>query len=229
MCISQSKRKPNRAAFTLLELMLAISILAIVTTITFMCFATVTNAWKRGTALSDSLDHGDLIMDQLLMGLRSAYFPQGGAASGKYGFWMKNTGGEHSGCTISWVKVGSSLLGKQCPFSETPHRVEVTLEPDGAGENAFSVRAWRLEGQPEDFDPDRKAWTRLPGRVQGFDCKVSYRRVNDEVEWLDEWEDTNRVPTAMKLSVYLPPIEEGGQPIVLRRITEIPVGTLSWQ
>ena len=61
--------------FTLLELLLAVSILTAVSLVTFLSFGAVITAWRRGLELSDDLHHGDYILEQLVMGLRSTYRP----------------------------------------------------------------------------------------------------------------------------------------------------------
>ena len=40
------------SAFTLLELVLAVAILAVVSTVTYLTFSTVTTAWKKGIVLT---------------------------------------------------------------------------------------------------------------------------------------------------------------------------------
>ena len=47
---NNSTSLPGRNAFTLLELLLAVSLLSAVSVLTFMTFATVTTAWKKGMA-----------------------------------------------------------------------------------------------------------------------------------------------------------------------------------
>ena len=102
----------RRAGFTLLELLLTVSILAAVSALVFMSFGTVITAWKRGMALSDDLQHGDYVIEQLLMGLRSAYQPDAKGRTAGYGFELKDNGDDPYGSDlISWVKLGGALIG----------------------------------------------------------------------------------------------------------------------
>lgn len=216
-------------AFTLLELMLAISILAVVSTVIYLTFSVVTTAWKKGIVLSDNLHHGDFVAEQLVMGLRSAYYVGGRDGSPIYGFWTEDGGeSEYSSDTISWVKVGSALIGKNCPFAESPHRVKFTIEEDEDGKKAVAVRAWRLHGQSEDFDPEQLAPIFLSRKVNGFNCKSAYRKIEDEIEWMDEWEHTNKLPTVVEITLWLEPLEEGEPLIEIKRIVGIPVAPLCW-
>ena len=217
----------NRAGFTLLELMLAVAILAVVSTITYMTFATVTRAWRRGMELSDGIHHGDYVLDQLVMALRSAYYPV--ASSKGYGFILEDTGdGESARDRISWVKLGSSLVGRSCPFVDSPHRVEFWLE-DVDEEGQVAVRAWRMFGQSDDFDKEELEPSFISRRVTGFDCRCALGLFDDEIDWEDEWEDenTNKLPRFVEVTLYLAPPSEEGSTLELRRIVELPTSHLS--
>jgi len=222
------KRKCNLpSGFTLLELLLAVAILSVVTSITFFAFSAVTIAWRRGTAMTDSLSHGDYAIEQLVMGLRSAYFPDDRAESMSYGLWHEDNGsGSQSYDTLSWVKLGRSLVGSKCRFADSPHRVKFSLEPDENGEDAVAVRAWRIHGQLEDFEPDDLDPLFLAGRIEGFDCRCATNVEDGEIEWIDEWEQTNRLPDFIEITLYMAPVEDGREPIELKRIVEVPVATL---
>ena len=77
---------------------------------------------------------------------------------------------------------------------------------------------------PEDEEP-----VYLSTRVVGFNCRVAYRKIDDDIEWLDEWIETNRLPTTVELSLYLEPLEEGQSPVEVKRVLGIPLGPLSWK
>ena len=217
--------------FTLLELLIAVSLLAVATTVAFVAFSTVTRAWRRGMELTDRLHHGDYVAEQLVMALRSAYYPQGRDSDpGRCGLWMENNGsGQDAADMISWVKLGGALVGRGSKFADTPHRVQFTVDRDEEGEQAVMVKAWRLYGQSEEFDPEVDVDpVFISHKVLGFDCRVAYELVDDEIDWLEEWEYTNQLPTVMELSIYLPPLEEGGEPVEIKRIVGLPVAYLAW-
>lgn len=218
------------SAFTLLELLLAVSILSIVTAITYMTFSTTLNAWRRGTVMSDNIHHGDFVMEQLIAALRSAYYPDGGGKPTEYGFWLTDNGdGPYDSDVISWVKLGDALVGKGKGFAENPHRVKFSVETDDEGRGTAIVRSWRYFGQEEDFDPDALEAEVVSARVTGFNCRPAfpYLDTDGEVEWLDEWEETNKLPTALELTLYLEPLEEGDEPMEMKRVMGIPVGPKS--
>ena len=235
--------------FTLIELMLAIALMAAISAVTYFTFDAATRAWRGGTELADSLHHADYVLEQLAMGLRSACYPDAARPTGSHGLTLIDGGeGEYAHDTLSWVKLGTALVGTDSKIADTPHRVEVSLmDPglsDGRGQDAggLAVIAWRIAAQPEDFDP--KATVKpvvLTSRVVGFNCRVLNPENNlqqghappieDELKWDDEWEgdNTNRLPYAVEISLYLEPARERDPPLEVKRIVEIPLAPLSWR
>jgi len=211
--------------FTLLELLLAVSILVVVSALTYLTFNTVITAWKRGTEMAEGIHHGDYVLDQLVMAMRSAYCPDGQAKG--YGFLVEDgSDGRYAHDKVSWVKLGSSLVGRQSELADSPHRVEFTIE--GAGDDSqVSVRAWRVVGQPEDFDPSDEKPVFISRRVEGFDCRCALGLEDGEIKWEDEWEGelTNRIPRYVEVTVHLRGLG-GREPLELRRLVEIPVALL---
>ncbi|MFC1497389.1 type II secretion system protein J [Verrucomicrobiota bacterium] len=225
----------HASAFTLLELMLAITILALVSTVVYMTFSTVTSAWKQGMVLTEDIHHGDFVMEQFAAGLSSAYFPDIKGGSEKYGFQLEDDGaGRYSSDSVSWVKLGSALVGADWKFANTPHRVKVSLDENEEGEQAVTVSAWCVYGQPEDFDPDEDEDVKtfyLSTRVTGINCEPCDPdpELKGEIEWIEEWDPSNKVPTHVSITLYMEPVAEGKEPVELKRIVEIPVAPLSWR
>jgi prepilin-type N-terminal cleavage/methylation domain-containing protein len=216
----------RRRGFTLLEIMLAVALLAVAMSVTWMCFSVVTTGWKKSQQLSDDISHADYVMEQLVMGLRSSYYTDAAC-----GFWLTDDGdGSSARDSISWVKMGSALVGTESPIGGAPHRIVFTLDKDGPGEPAVSVKAWRLRGLAEDFDPDKDVAPVLISRgIVGFNCRVedpkAAKNAKDDqsIEWGDEWEDTNRIPEYVELTLYMTPLERGEDPVEVKRVVCIPV------
>ena len=227
----------NVCAFTLIELMVALTLVVLASTMVCMTFAAVTKSWRRGTAMADDLHHGDYVMDQLALALRSAYCPNAGGGHPDYGFRLEDNGsGAEAFDSISWVKRGYALTGSNSPTVSGPHRVEFLMAPHGDdGQLAPAVRIWRPYALAEDFDPTALEPVILSSRISGFDCRVATNRgasgVSAEWDWLDTWEDdaTNRLPHAVEITLYLAPKEEGDEPMAMRRAVSIPVAHLSWK
>ena len=239
----------SAGGFTLLELLLAITLMAAIASVTYFSFEAGTRAWRTGTELADSLHHADYVLEQIVMGLRSACYPDAARPSGAYGLTLVNDGDEAKARdTLGWVKLGTALVGADSPLADTPHRIELSVVdperdelPEGSG-GGLAIRAWRIAAQPEDFDPAESVKPMvLTARVLGFNCRVLNPENNlqegdapskdDELKWDDEWEgdSTNRLPYAVEISLYLEPARATDDPIAVKRIVEIPLAPLAWR
>ncbi len=216
--------------FTLLEVLLAVTILSVVATVTFMTFSAATSAWQRGTALMDRIHHGDFVINQLVMALRSTYYPQGQGELPAYGFQQVDNGsGPESQDEISWVKLGGALIGRELAYAESPHRVRFFLTANEAGRLSAAVVSWRIDGQPEDFDPENLEPVFLSSRVQGFNCRTAWK-LDDagDIEWEDEWKLTNRIPLAVEVTLFIEPVEQDLPPVELKRIVGLRTAEQQW-
>ena len=205
-------------------------LVSLAATMTFVTFHGVVRAWRRGTTLTENLHHGDFVMDQLVMGLRSAYYPDSGGGVNGYGFWLEDNGsGESAADGISWVKQGPALTDSNSPTVAGPHRVQFFMSVDDQGRHVPAVRVWRPYATAKDFDSSTLDAQILSTRIHGFNCRVATNQQDGAWEWSDTWVDdnTNRLPRAVELTLYLAPLEEGRSPIPLKRCVEIPVWRLS--
>jgi prepilin-type N-terminal cleavage/methylation domain-containing protein len=220
-----------RRGFTLLELLLALAILALAMAVAFATFGVVTTAWRKGTRLADNVHHGDFVMEQLTMALRSAYYPDAGAMSPPHGFWMED-GGDAADASdvISWVKQGGALVGQDDTLAGGPHRVVFAVaDDDETGARVARVKAWRLAGQAEEFDPEEDvAAVTLSRHVRGFNCRTAYEKDEEGIDWLDVWEDTNRLPVYVEITLSMDPLADGEDPVEIKRALTIPAAPLSW-
>lgn len=222
--------RKNKSGMTLLEILIAVTIMGAIMLVAYMAFYAVSSSWQRMNALTEDMHHGDFVMDQVTMALRSAYYPNG-RKSAEFGFVeIKDKDGVNASDKISWVKVGSSIVGRDCPFEGTPHRIEISLEQDDKGEPGIAYKAWRLQGQAEDFDPDKLEPVMISKKVVGFNVRTAYKIKEGEIDWLEKWEDinTNKLPLMVEITLKLAPIEKGNDPIEIKRICTIPTGPLSW-
>lgn len=223
--------QPGRHGFTLVELLIALTLLGMLTIMLFTSFHAVVRAWEAGRATIDATGHSDYLMDQLTAALRSAYYPGTGE---KYGLIFTDDGeGETARDWIEWTKVGPSLVGEDAEFSDVPHRIRVSVtDEDGRFPGGFTVRAWRQDLQLEDFNPEEHTTELcLSPKVVAFNCRMldpdQERTVDDDINWIDEWTKTNTLPTALELTLWMKPESEEDELIESKRIVEIPMGILS--
>lgn len=228
------RHQPTTAerGFTLLELMLALALGILASTMVVVTFAVVVKAWRTGAGLTDDLHHGDFVMDQLVSGLRSAYYPDASGRILEYGFWIEDQGsGEFARDSISWVKLGAALAEEASAAVAGPHRTKFSIEENDDMQAGAAVRFWRPYSQPEDFDPSEIPPQFISSRVTGFNCRVATNMLDGEWAWEDVWEEesTNRLPRAVELTLFLHPLDDRGEPVEMRRFVELPVSHLSWK
>ena len=227
--------RASHKGFTLVELLVAVAILLLVTTVTYAVFSAVTKAWQRGTALTDDLHHGDFVVEQLVMALRSALYRGPGD-----GFWLEDNGDSpYSADSISWVKSGPALVGHETAASKSLHRVRFTVREYPAGGRAAAVTSWGDDYLlPEDFNPNDLPPVYLSRRIVGFNCRVATNSLaGQELDWMTTWNDdigagmnlTNRLPNFVEITLYLDPLKEGEPPVAIKRCVEIPVAPASWK
>ena len=220
-----------RRAFTLVEVLIALTLLGLLTAMLFTSFNAVVRAWESGRAAIDATNHADYLLEQLTAALRSAYYPGSGE---QYGLIFTDDGDDlRSHDLIEWTKVGAALVGEDADFADVPHRVRITVtEPDAPFPGGFTIRAWRQGLQLDAFDPDRDTIElSLSPKVVGFNCRLldpdTARTADDELNWIDEWTKTNTLPTALELTLWMEGAEKDSDPIEAKRIVELPMGILS--
>jgi len=212
------------------------ALMAAAMAITFSTYFSVSKAWQRGVTLAENLNHGDYVMEQLVNGLRCAFYPppqtNAQVARGTdYGFSLEKSGSDaDSRDVISWVKTGTALLGPDDALDYGLHRVQVSIEEDKDGLLAVATRAWRPYANPDSFDFSQLDPFFVSGKVRGLSCRVSTNRTDEGWEWQDEWsnEATNHLPSAVEIILYLDPIDPDDTPVELKRMVEIPVAPFSW-
>ncbi|MBP5543592.1 MAG: prepilin-type N-terminal cleavage/methylation domain-containing protein [Kiritimatiellae bacterium] len=249
----------KRCGFTMIELLIAIALTATIVTASIVAFSTASRIWRNGADAADAIHHGDYVMEQLASALRSAYYPDATQPSSQHGMVLVNDGNEDEAHdSLSWVKFGSALVGRNSGIADSPHRIVVYTVEEGEeddealAEGGLVVKAWRLSAQIEDFDPEDEEYVKprlLMPDVLALDFKVLDPEGNlaegkdpvpdqddfDEqggFEWIDEdWKDdyTNRLPYAVVATLYLKPSEKGAEPIALRRLITLPTAPLSWR
>lgn len=233
-----------RLGLTLIEVLLSMALLGTIVTIAYMTFATAVRSWRAGNRLADHLNHADYTIEQLVMGLRSAYYADTGRVEARYGFVHEpGEAGGYPADRFSWVKLGGALVGGDPLLSGTPHRVEVFVDPptglsqelaDGLT-HGLGVRAWRIDAQAVDFDPDSVEAVFLSPRILGLQCRMAESEAltamdPGEIEWLDEWDAavTNRLPRAVELTLFIEPARPDGEPLEVRRIVQLPMAERAW-
>jgi len=216
-----SYRTPKRCrGFTLLEVMIAVVILAIAMTIAFQTFSAVTRAWTGARSLMDKVHHGDFVLGQMSAALRSMVFFKETAPE-KYAFRMENNSTGNGKHTISWVTASSAFIppGEEA-YSHGLHRIEVGGGTDEDGVDGLVVTVWPYLADEDKVE--KKSWF-VSENIKGLSCKV-YDTQEGEEGWKDIWEYSNAIPGLIEITLYAEPAKEFDEPVEFRQLIEIPLG-----
>lgn len=210
-----------RHGFSLIEVLVAVTILAMAFTVIWRTFAATLAGWERGSAFLESLHAGDFVVEQVVAAMRSAAYFTG--KPGAYGFWLEARGGQYPRDEISWVTSSSAFLPPDSSHVNGLHRISLGIgdAPGESGDDGLVVKAWPYLAELEEIEPEE--WF-ISSKVKGLECEV-YDFENED--WDDEWEDTNSIPGLVRITVYLEPEKRYGEPVKLTRLIEIPMAGLA--
>ena len=143
-----------RSGFTMIEMLLATMLVGVLTTLSILTFQAVTHGWQASTDYLDKMQRTDYALNQLIIALRSAYWPESTGSSsdaktdGKgsdpskarnaYGFYDPyDREGERPSDSdiIEWTKKGSALIGSENAMADSVHRVRVMILEEGDTED----------------------------------------------------------------------------------------------
>ena len=246
-----------KRGFTMLEIMLAIMILAIMTIVSMWTFRTIVRNWGLATEMADNMQRVDYALAQVTSALRSAYFPLDGKATEADGFMLLDGNPDNDpeeSDTICWTKLGPAIVGRNSRFGASPHRVKlyVHTEKDRLERGLTSYQKNKLgkkappeeyglvadvngeaKFRPDDYDEDEDDDTEyytLGPNVQGFNCRVLDKDQpfkDDQANWSDTWDTSNCIPRRVQLTFWMKPVDEEKEPYPIVRVIEIPLWDVS--
>ena len=211
-------RTPNTAsAFTLIEILIALTIMSLAMSVVIASFVAVLRGWHRGTDLIDKLHHGDFVMEQLVSATRSTAFFHN--RPDKFGFWLEDEeDGDYPTDEISFVTSGTSFLPRESIFANGMHRIFIGIEENDENEPSVAIRVMPHLANLEDWEDNEGM--HVSSTVKGLQCRVYNMQ---EEEWQEEWEDTNAVPSLVEYTLYMDPLGDDDKPVTISRVVEIPV------
>ena len=183
----------NRSrGFTMVELLLATMLMAVVGTLAFMTFESVTHGWQSATDYLDKMQRTDYALDQVISGLRSMYYSHDGKQDERYGFVLIDNGDgdrPRNSDVIEWSKTGPAIVGAKNAIADTVHRVQVMVLEEGDNDYAEPIQKTGLYARlcgdaaliPKDDEDDTDLTfgnadlyqpVLISDGVVGFNCRV---------------------------------------------------------
>ena len=220
----------RRSGFTMIEMLVAVLLLATVTTFAVLTFNAVTSAWTSSAEYLDKMQRSDYMLEQVVSGLKSMYYPHNGQQDYTYGFYLTDGGkGEdpRSSDTIEWAKIGTSIVGSQNASADTVHRVQLMVLEEGNRDYKETIEVTGLYAR---MCPDPALRPKRDKRVDeidytfanadmyqpvlvadgivGFNCRVMKDPDQGDADtsnakFEDEWSTSNAVPYKVELTFWI--------------------------
>ena len=129
-------RGAARRGFTMIEMLLATMLVGVLTTLSVLTFQAVTRGWQASTDYLDKVQRTDYALNQLIIALRSSYYPETGGEN--YGFfdpYDREGSRPRDSDIIEWTKKGSALIGSENAMADSVHKVRVMILEEGDTED----------------------------------------------------------------------------------------------
>lgn len=210
----------RQAAFTLLEIVLAVTMLALVITAIYGTWNAALKAWKRGSEVAETFQRQRIVLETLTELAQSMAFFN--SRAGLYAVTAEH--GRNGDDSVSFVTASDVLLPQSESLAAGMRRVTISLARD---EHNRPFLALVNEPALEVQDKSSPATTHvLSTDVTGF--YVRYRNPRDG-SWGDEWVEENLAPAAMEFTVVFAGHGGRAPPVVVTRAVELPAAQYAMQ
>src|SRR5579859_5779186 len=197
--------KRTRAGFTLLEVLLAVTILGILISAVYSTWSAALNGWRRGSDASEVFQRQRIVMETLKELTQSLVFFS--ASPTLYTVIGTKTSG--LGDSVSFVTASDSFLPPSEASEAGLRRVTISMEQDPYRRTYLAI-VNQLALRPDDTSGEQPQAHVISMDVSGF--AIRYRNARDGT-WNDKWDDPSVPPSALEFTVAfgepgdrLPPI-----------------------
>ena len=206
-------RRHTHNGFTLLEVMLAVTILAIVVTAVYGIWSVSLQAWRRGEDAAATFQRQRIVLESLNELTKSAvYFDSNPSVYRLYG-----RHDETEGDLISFVTASDALLPPSEMAIAGMRRVTVWLAKDQLDRPVLAIaNAPALE---IDDAPPLTSHV-LSTDVSGFSVRYWQASMS---EWRDDWQEEDTIPDAIEFTVTFGGAGDRNPPIAMTRAVEFPI------
>jgi prepilin-type N-terminal cleavage/methylation domain-containing protein len=199
--------------FTLLEIMLAVTILGMISMAIYATWSSALAGWKRSANICESLQRERIVMDTLAELTKSAVFFKND--SGLYD--ITGTRESQTGNTITFVTGSDLLLPPTEATAAGMRRVTIAMYRDQWGRPFLGIS--NIPALHTDDAPEPVVHV-LSAQVCGFG--VRYRDPRS-LAWVEQWEEGSLIPSAIEYTVAFGPNDGRTPPVVVTRAVELPI------
>lgn len=213
------KHSSSSRGFTLLEIMLAVTILAVITTSVYATWSAGLAGWKRSASVTENLQRERIVMDTLAQLTQAiVYF---GSKDALYD--ILSTHRQQMGDTISFVTASDVLLPASEQMASGMRRVTISMERDARGRPFLAIANMPALEPNEASQPVTHV---LSAAVCGFG--VRYRDPRRGT-WQDEWQETNLLPSAIEYTIAFGVNDGRTPPVIVTRAIDLPIAQFAMQ
>jgi prepilin-type N-terminal cleavage/methylation domain-containing protein len=208
-------RNNARAGFTLVEVILAVSILSFVFIGVYSIWSASLKAWRRGGDATEVFQRQRVVMETLAQLAQSAvYFASSPNLYAVIG--IKNPG---LGDSVSFVTASDAFLPPSEATDVGMRRVTISLEQDEYRRTYLAI-----VNQPALSVTDNSK-QEVQAHVVSMDVSGFFVRYLDPRDgaWYDKWEDANLIPSAMEFTVVFGQPGDQIPPVTVTRAIDLPV------
>jgi prepilin-type N-terminal cleavage/methylation domain-containing protein len=208
-------RRRQHTGFTLLEVLLAVTILGLVIGSVYSAWNASLTGWKRASEVTDTFQRERIVLDTLSELAKSAvYF-----VSDPDLYQVVGTDSDTEGDSVSFITGSDALLPPNEMLTAGLRRVTIGLERDDAGDVVLTLANSAALMETGDEELTRQTHV-LSRDVIGFG--VRYRDPRDGT-WKTSWEESGVMPVGFEFTVaFSDPTDPKAAPLTLTRAVELP-------
>lgn len=210
----RGRASATQSGFTLLEILLAVTILSILITAIYSTWSAALTSWKRGSEASEVFQRQRIVMEALKELTQSAVFFSGSPALYAV-IGTKNPVGD----SVSFVTASDAFLPPSEATDAGMRRVTISLEEDPYRRTYLAI-----VNEPA-LNPDDSSKEQPQAHVISMDVSGFYVRYRDprDGNWSEKWDDGTLPPAALEFTVVFGQQGDRFPPVVVTRAVDIPV------
>lgn len=213
-----SRLRPR--GFTLLEVLLAVTLLGLVIGAVTATWQAGLNGWRRTAGVSDSFQRERIVMGTLENLTKSIVYAR--ASDGLYDINFKHD--SQTGNLVSFVTGSDQLLPQTEASVAGLRRVTIAMQRDARNRSYLGI-ANAAALAPIDNAPEL-VWHTLSADVCGFAVRFRDPRNGSMV---DKWDEPNLLPAAIEYTIGFGANDGRTPPVVVTRAIELPIAAYALQ
>ena len=208
------------SGFTLLEVILAVTILGLVISAITATWHAGLSGWKRSSSISDSFQRERIVMGTLEALTKSIIYAPSQDALYDINFEHDQQAGD----SVSFVTGSDILLPPAESIAAGLRRVTIALQRDSRHRPFLGIANAPALAPSE--DAPESVWHVLSADVCGFG--VRFRDPRDG-SMVDKWDESNLVPSAIEYTIGFGANDGRTPPVVVTRTVELPIAPYALQ